>query len=226
MKLHRPVPGARVVAGLLAAAAAGCGGDMGGPDPDPGTLAIAPADQSGDLQAGLPGQALPAPLRVRITRNGVPVAGRMVSWQASAGTLGGAGTGSGTDGVASVTVTLPQAAGAITIQAVAAGATGSPVGFTAFAAGTAATVQVLNNRFEPQVTAVRAGGSVTFDWPAGSLQHNLVPDDGRAVPNEPTVRNGVFSVTVQFPAAGDYHYHCSVHGSTRSGMFGRIIVVP
>jgi plastocyanin len=114
----------------------------------------------------------------------------------------------------------------MTIQATASGVTGGPVNFTALVAGAATTVNVQNNRFSPEVAAVRAGGSVTFDWPSGSLQHNLIPDDGKAIPNDPTVRDGPASVTVVFPTAGDYYYHCSVHGGTRSGMFGRIIVIP
>lgn len=209
------------------AVAAGCGGgDAGGPGPSPSGLSIEKADPSGDAQAGLPGQQLPAPLRVVVKQGGTPVAGQTVTWQSSGGTLGSPNSSTGNDGVASTTVTLPQTAGTITIQASASGASGGPVGFTAIAAGNNATVQVVNNRFEPQVAAIRAGGSVTFLWPTGSLQHNLIPDDGRSIPSEPTIRNGEFSVTVQFPTAGDYYYHCSVHGATRSGMFGRIIVLP
>lgn len=207
---------------------AGCGSGGAGPSPPPppppAAVTIEKAQPSGDEQAGLPGQALPAPLRVVVRQGGAATAGRTVNWQASAGSLGAASSTSGADGVATTTVTLPNGAGTITIEASTQGASG-PVTFSAYAAGQNATVLVLNNRFDPQVVAIRAGGEITFDWPAGSLQHNLIPDDGRAIPNEPAIRNGVFSVTIRFPTVGDFYYHCSVHGGTRSGMFGRIIVI-
>ena len=35
-----------------------------------------------------------------------------------------------------------------------------------------------------------------------------------------------FSIDVVFLTAGEYFYHCSTHGSTRSGMFGKVVVIP
>jgi plastocyanin len=210
---------------VLGAVAGGCGSETGGPGPNPSGQTIEKASPSGDLQVGGPGQQLPAPLRVVIRSGAAPVADKTVSWQPASGSVNPTSSTTGSDGIATTTVTLPQG-GTMTIQANASGVSGGPVTFTALVAGSAATVNVLNNRFSPEIAAVRAGGSVTFDWPAGSLQHNLIPDDGKAIPNDPTVRDGPFSVTVVFPTAGDYYYHCSVHGGTRSGMFGRIIVAP
>jgi plastocyanin len=153
-----------------------------------------------------------------------PVSGKTVTWQPNSGSANPASSSTGSDGVATTTITLPGGSGQITIQASATGAAGSPVAFTAHAAGDDATVSVINNRFDPDVVAIRAGGSVTFNYPASALQHNILPDDGKAIPSSPAVRDGPFNLVVQFPTAGEYFYHCSVHGSTRTGMFGKIVV--
>jgi plastocyanin len=161
---------------------------------------------------------------VLVLNGTTPVSGKTVTWQPNSGSANPASSATGSDGIATTTITLPGGAGQITIQASASGATGSPVAFSAYAADNNATVGVINNRFDPDVVAIRAGGSVTFNYPASSLQHNILPDDGKTIPSVPNVRDGPFSLVVQFPAAGEYFYHCSVHGSTRSGMFGKIIV--
>jgi plastocyanin len=149
-----------------------------------------------------------------------------VTWQVqNGGSVNPATTTTGADGIASTVVTLGSQP-IMTINATSTGAGGSPVAFTALAAADAATVQVTNNVFVPQTIAVRAGGRVTFTWPNGSSQHNLIPDDGKDRPNDAVVRNGPFTVEVTFPTAGDYFYHCSVHGSSRSGMFGKVVVLP
>ena len=219
----------RIVAtGLATILILACGGGAGGPGPNPDNETLAKANPSGDLQAGLPGQQLPDPLRVVVRRGTVAVAGKTVTWQPSAGQVNPTSSTTGSDGVATTTVTLPQG-GEMTIQANASGVSGGPVTFTAAAASNAATVQVQgppSNQFSPQVVAVRAGGSVTFDWPPSAREHNIIPDDGRSIPSSPTVRDGPFTVTVVFPTVGEYFYHCGVHGSTRSGMFGRVVVLP
>jgi len=207
----------------------GCGGDGAGPStpppPPPGVDRLEKANPSGDDQAGRPGAALPNPIRVIVVNGTSPVSGKTITWTPSAGSVSPTTSTTGNDGIASTTVTLPGS-GAITITAASSGISGSPLTFAALVAEANATVQVLNNRFDPDDVAIVAGGTITFNWPAGSLQHNLIPDDGKNLPNEPTVHNGSFSVNFQFPTAGTYYYHCSVHGSTRAGMYGRIIVVP
>lgn len=204
----------------------GNGGGGGGPESD----AIQPAPPSGDLQAGLAGQALPEPLRVVVKNGATPVAGKAVAWQITSGggqvTPGAAATDA--DGIATATVTLPANGTQITITA-SADAANSPVGFTALVAQDAATVSVEGppaNRFNPQAVAIRAGGTVTFDYPNGSLEHNVLPDDGKAMPNQPIIRNGPFTFQVTFPTPGQYYYHCSVHGGVRAGMYGVVVVVP
>jgi plastocyanin len=111
------------------------------------------------------------------------------------------------------------------IRASASGVSGAPE-FTAIIADATSDVQVINNQFDPLVAAVTAGGTVTFTWPVGAQDHNLVPDGGATLPNEPTVHDGPFSLPVTFPTAGTFAYHCSVHGSAGAGMHGSIVVVP
>lgn len=218
-----------LVAGLILASACGATADSAGGGNQP-VDAIQPATPSGDLQAALAGQALPEPLRVVVRNGAAPVAGKAVTWQITSGggqvTPGSATTDA--DGVATATVTLPEAGAQITIAA-SADAANSPVGFTALVAQDEATVSVEgppSNRFSPQAVAVRAGGKVTFDYPNGAQQHNVLPDDGQAIPNQPIIRNGPFSFEVTFPTPGQYYYHCSVHGGVRTGMYGVIVVVP
>jgi plastocyanin len=76
---------------------------------------------------------------------------------------------------------------------------------------------------------VKVGGTVTFTWNGSAQGHNVTPDDGHAVPASPGLpglHDTPFTFNAQFAAAGDYYYHCSNHGSTRGGMFGKITVVP
>jgi len=212
---------------------AACGGGDAGPNPPPpppppppaASDRIEKATPSGDGQAGHPNAALPDPIRVVVLNGSSPVSGKTITWTPSSGSVSPTTSTTGADGIAATTVTLPNG-GTVTITASASNATGSPQSFSALVAEQTAIVEVLNNRFDPDDLAIVAGGTVTFNWPAGSRQHNLIPDDGKTVPNEAMFRDGVFSVAFQFPTAGEYYYHCSVHGSTRSGMYGRILVIP
>ncbi|MFN0177719.1 MAG: plastocyanin/azurin family copper-binding protein [Gemmatimonadales bacterium] len=218
---------ARLATSLAAAVTTACGGGSGpSVPPPPPAPQLAKATTSGDEQVGQANATLPQPLRVIVTQGGTPIASREVTWQVqNGGSVNPATTTTGADGIASTVVTLGSQP-IMTISAASAGAGGSPVAFTALAATAAATVQVNNNVFVPQTVAIRAGGRVTFDWPNGSSQHNLIPDEGKDRPNDAVVRNGPFTVEVVFPTPGDYFYHCSVHGGTRSGMFGKVVVVP
>jgi plastocyanin len=116
-------------------AAAACGGDSNGPQPIPGAPVVARATPSGDGQAGTAGAALTDPIRVVVTRGGQPEAGLTVTW-AAAGTGAGVAPATGTtdaQGVASAVWTLPRSAGPAAATAAVAGATGSPVSFSATA---------------------------------------------------------------------------------------------
>ena len=140
-----------------------------------------PADRAGRL-------ALGNPLRVLITRDGEPVEGVDVDWSAGQG-------GSFSDWKRRATRTGSRLwcgrsvlkIGNHAATAAIDGADGSPLTYTATAtSGTepppGPTVQVLGpdggNRFEPAVVTITVGQTVTWEWPAGCIAHNVVPDDG------------------------------------------------
>lgn len=122
--------GIAVVAGSGGGACGGsAGGDLG---PPPLVLAKAPT-KNGDQQSGPAGVALTDELRVVVTRDGVPEAGVSVDWSATQGSVSPVSAPTGSDGISAATWTLGPVAGAQAGQAEVAGATGSPVGFTATA---------------------------------------------------------------------------------------------
>lgn len=132
-------------AALIAGATAFCAiqscGDSTDPQPTPPAPVVARATPSGDAQSGVAGQALGNPLRVVVTRSGQPEAGISVTW-ATTGTGASMAPATGTtdaQGIASAVWTLTQTAGATAATAAVAGATGSPVGFTATATAGAAS---------------------------------------------------------------------------------------
>lgn len=90
--------------------------------------------------------------------------------------------------------------------------------------GADATVNVVNNQFSPGTVTIAAGGMVSFVWPNGSFQHNILPVAPNTIPNQPTLRNGPFTHDQTFPVAGTYDYFCSAHGTATSGMRGRVVV--
>lgn len=154
----------------------------------------------------------------------VTPAGRAVLGPALSFTVGG---------VATTTVTLGNTPGAFQISATAAVAGGSPQAFslTASALPNAITIQVINSRFNPAVDTVAAGGTVTWDWVAGSQQHNVVSTGSPGFTSEPatypadsTVFDGPHSHQFQFNGAGTYRYYCTDHGTPTSGMKGSIVV--
>jgi plastocyanin len=224
----------RAMAGFAPAAAlltlAACGDSAGNNNGNNnGTEQLAKASPSGDNQQGNAGATLPDPLRVSVTKDGAAVSGKTITWQVTAGG-GSVNPTSGTtggDGIATTVVTLGNAQ--MTITASSAGVSGSPVSFTAGVIGLSANVSVANNTFSPQEVTIKAGGTVTFTWNTGASGHNVVPDDGKAIPASPdggALKNAPFTFSVTFPTAGSYFYHCSAHGGNRSGMSGSVTVVP
>ncbi len=110
---------------VLAVMFSGCGGDPKTAPPPPSGLSVAFGSPSGDGQFGLVQDALPAPIRVVVLRDGVPEAGASVAWT-------GTGTGESfnpatsitdTTGMAQTIWTLPQEAGIQSAQASVSGAT-------------------------------------------------------------------------------------------------------
>lgn len=70
------------------------------------------------------------------------------------------------------------------------------------------------NRFSPQTIFIPVGGTVTWVWVNGV--HGVVSDDKPpAFAPSDEQSGGTFAVT--FPTAGQFGYHCSVHGTMMSG---------
>jgi plastocyanin len=123
---------------LLLGALVACGSENEPPPDD--ALAVAKAAVSGDGQTGTVGAALADPLAVTVTRDGAPEQGTTVGWSVltGAGNLGAASSTTNAQGLATMSWTLGSAAGAQTARATVAGATGSPVTFSATATPAAA----------------------------------------------------------------------------------------
>lgn len=88
--------------------------------------------------------------------------------------------------------------------------------------GASTTITVGNDFFSPTPNTV-AAGIVTFTWSTPSHGHTLTWDSGPGTlpANTGTITSGSRTVTLQ---AGQYEYHCSIHGSRGAGMHGTIIV--
>ena len=84
-----------------------------------------------------------------------------------------------------------------------------------------ATVQVVNNSFNPSVAAVPVNGTVLWQWNSAGVEHNVTFTDGPSDgPNSETQGSGTFERT--FSTAGEYNYVCTIHEEL--GMVGTINV--
>jgi len=92
--------------------------------------------------------------------------------------------------------------------------------------GQSVNVVVLDNNFVAEQTEVVAGTEVVFTN-NGRNPHNVVPvDDPKAT------TWGVLEADFQpkasysrvFDKPGTYNYYCTIHGSKKAGMIGRIVV--
>jgi plastocyanin len=218
----------------LAVLGAGCGDDQG---PGQSPLVIEkPTVKSGDEQTGPVDVALGNPLRVLITRDGEPVEGVDVDWAAGQGGAMGEETESDEGGFASAVWTLGPEIGTHAATAAINGAEGSPLTYTATATtGTGpppgSTVQVLGpdpvegNRFEPAVLNITVGQTVTWVWPAGSIGHNVWPDDNVHPTRSGSLSDGPKTHSYTFDDVGTFRYFCQAHGSLGGvGMSGRVVV--
>ena len=118
---------------------------------------------SGDAQAATVNTALPAPFVVRVTDAFAnPVAGVTVSWAilSGGGALSVPTSVTDVSGLANVTLTLPSAAGAVTVTATATGLTGSPLAFAASALPGAASQLA----FTGSTSTGTAGAVLTPGW--------------------------------------------------------------
>lgn len=219
---------------VLVLSGAGCNsGDDQGPGESP-LVIEKPVTKSGDQQTGPVSVALGNPLRVQITRDGEPVEEVAVSWATGNGGSFSGTTDSDADGIASTVWTLGPEVGNQAATATVTGADGSPLTYTAEAVEDnepppAVTVEVLGpeggNRFEPADVTVFVGQTVTWNWPEGSLDHNVRPDGTIPVLSGPPV-DGPTTYSYTFQEAGSFRYHCLTHGGPGGvGMSGRVLVL-
>lgn len=92
-------------------------------------------------------------------------------------------------------------------------------------------IDAVDNNFEPQYVEVSPGTKVTFRND-GRNSHNVIPigsggfDEIATDDFEPGTEVEVtFGQTATFEEPGDYHYYCTLHGTTNKGMIGAIRVV-
>jgi plastocyanin len=222
--------------GLLTA----CGAGDGQAPPE---LAIAkPATNSGDKQVGVAGKPLEQDFRALVTRDGKPAAGVTVYWTTMQGSLNPTTGVTGADGISAsrwttkVLYTQQEAYASlepVTGPRVPGSILPGMIQFTAIATpdpAAANTVHVLTdggNRFEPASIAIAVGDTVNWLWPAGSAEHNIVPDDGNAPPTSGAPTGYPKFLSFRFTVPGVYRYHCAVHGGAGGfGMAGSVTVLP
>lgn len=221
---------------LAAAALTACGTDGGnlGGGPDPSALSAARSEPSGDRQSGTVGQDLANPLRIVVLQGAAPAAGAVVTWSAS-----GAGASltptvdtTGPDGISTSIWHLGSEVGPQQSQvAVAGGADGSPVVFTATAAaspgGGPSPIEIQlrsdgGNRFEPDNVTIPVGTTVTWRWVGGS--HDVTPTGNPAFAGSGSPVSAPHTFSHTFSSPGTYLYFCTVHGSPNAGMRGTVVV--
>jgi plastocyanin len=96
-----------------------------------------------------------------------------------------------------------------------AGGGGGGAGGTGGGGGTGGSssnaITVGDDFFSPTGTTVPVGTTVNWTW-TGSQPHDVTFDDGA---HSDTQTSGGYSRT--FSTAGNFKYHCTVHGATMSG---------
>jgi plastocyanin len=206
-----------VLVGTLGASA--CKGDSTQPPGPPSDL----MPSGGDGQNWYFNNPLPTPLRVTVLDlSGRPVPGVMVMWAVSSGSGAVSPVQSTTD--ASGEASTTDSVGSSTIQRVSATVTGVPsaANFTEVATTppTSAAVSLQNLAFNPDSVVVQSGGTVTWTWNDGTIQHNVTFTSGPArPPDSPTQASGTFSPPLT--TVGTYGYHCTIHPT----MTGSVTVV-
>jgi plastocyanin len=210
----------------------GCSGNDNAPNTPP-VLAKAPTN-SGDLQTGATGEGLGNPLRVLVTRDGIPSAGDTVQWSTTDGSVDPTSIVTAADGIGATTWTLGPNAGTQTAMAAVTGATA--VSFTATASGgggpgdpSAIIVTVGNNFFtsvrngtsNPAVDTLALNGTVTWNWNTTAQSHSVESVGTPQFTSSNVLMGADQSFVFQFTEPGTYSYRCSIHPTI---MTGRIVV--
>jgi plastocyanin len=212
----------------------GCSGDDSSPNPPAAPVLAKAPSLNGDQQTGAPGEALASPLRVLVTRDGIPSTGDTVKWSTTDGSLDPTSFVTAADGIGSTTWTLGPNAGTQTATAAVTGATA--VSFTATASGggglgdpSAITVTVGNNFFtsvrngtsNPAVDTLALNGTVTWNWNATAQSHSVESVGNPQFTSSNVLMGADQSFVFQFTEPGTYSYRCSIHPTI---MTGRIVV--
>lgn len=200
------------------------------------TLAKA-AGNNGDNQTGEINSQLALPVQAKVTDQfGNAAAGTGVNWSATGASVSAPTVASDGSGISQVSVMLGGTAGPITIVAESNGLTGSPLTFNATAVvlvppPASIGVTVANDFFDsqrnttlnPAVDTVAVGGTVTWTWGAGAVNHNVTSTGSPGFTSSAT-QSAPASHQFIFSTAGTYSYYCTVHGNPASGMRGRVVV--
>jgi plastocyanin len=89
--------------------------------------------------------------------------------------------------------------------------------------GTEAAVTALDNSFRVESIEVAPGTTVTWDN-KGRNEHNVLPVKGSRWGVEVDAFQPGDTYRRTFDTPGVYHYYCSIHGTTDSGMIGTVVV--
>lgn len=95
------------------------------------------------------------------------------------------------------------------------------VGMSQVSEAATQSVDVIDNRFNPQEVHIDPGDSILWSN-RGQNQHDIRADDG-------SFRSGLMGTgdtfSRRFPDEGFYYYHCNLHGSRKKvGMWGLVVV--
>jgi plastocyanin len=204
---------------------AGCGGGgSGGTGPCTPGAATQLVKTGGDAQVWYFNNPLPAMLSVKaLDANNCVVPGVVINWTVASGgggvsppqsTTNSSGVASAADSVGSSTPQSVRATPAITsLPTLTFSATAS-------AAPTSGAVSVGNNVFTPNNAVVQVGGTVTWTWNSGGVEHTLTFTSGPPpLPAQTDQTTG--TKAIMFNTVGTYGYHCIIH----SGMDGTLLVV-
>jgi plastocyanin len=86
----------------------------------------------------------------------------------------------------------------------------------ACAAGETITVKVKSLSYDPKVVEARVGDTVV--WSNSSLtKHTATSDDDGKTFDTAEIKPDETSPPVKFEKAGEFNYHCKVHGKSMSG---------
>jgi plastocyanin len=105
---------------------------------------------------------------------------------------------------------LPAAAAIVLAFSVAACGRREPPGTKE--GGMAATVEIKGVAFKPPRVAVNQGGTVTWTWLDGTVQHDVAGEGFKS----PLMSAGTFTHT--FPQPGAVEYTCTVHPTVMKGL--------